>query len=495
MAKTDVTASLGLDSSRFKSGLANARGQLNRFASFATGKFAGVLAAVGFTKLANDAVQLASRISDVATQLNSTTDEVQALQFAAQEAGVGNAVLERGMRNLILRTQEAEDGNRRYGDAFRRLRIDLESFLKLSPARRLEVIARAQANAADQSQAFLDVSILIGQKAGPELTEVLKRLATEGYQGIEDAARDAGQVMDAETIAKLDVAADAIESAKKQITILTAEILVKLVPGVRILGRIFQALGLSVVQPFVQIKRLFDLLMNSARVIVKPVVTSLGNLANAFDVVNLAAQGRFSEAKRALVEVKDTAIEAVNELINVPRGVGEAFVDGVKEMGFAQSGFRQVMREIGDDIRTDWSAMWRDLNKESKEREREIIAAAQGGGPGMSVGAATSGTTSAGGGMANGGVGADADGGPQKGGLLPSGVRFERRAGRDGQAFFQRFTEGRKSGVFSPEQMQEALLRAGATGKDFQGTEQNPQVDILKSIEQIIVKLDRGLEK
>ncbi len=134
----------------------------------------------------------------------------------AREAGASNAALERSLRNVQTRTEEAINGNKSYAEAFQRLNIDFHAFRRMTTEKKLEAIANAQANATNKAQAYNDVARILGERAGPELPESVQRLATKGFDKVAESARNAGKIIEDENIVQLDDAADAIEEAKKK---------------------------------------------------------------------------------------------------------------------------------------------------------------------------------------------------------------------------------------------------------------------------------------
>lgn len=226
MARTEIAAEASLDTTKFQRGLAKADKGVKKFAKSAVARFGALAGAAGLGSMARAAVDLGSKISDLAVQLNVGTDQLQTLEFASREAGVGTEIMARALRNVQLRTEEALKGNKSYADAFKQLGINIQEFKALNTEKKLEAIAIAQRDAADQGAAYNSVARILGEKAGPALQEVLQNLAgPDGYGGLEAAAKRAGEVMSKETIAKMDKAADTIESWKRKTVVATATVL------------------------------------------------------------------------------------------------------------------------------------------------------------------------------------------------------------------------------------------------------------------------------
>lgn len=234
MANFSLLAKLGLDTKAFQSGLKGAQGQAKGFAS----KMKGILAAatgVGFIGLAKRAIDTGSRISDLSEQLRINAEALQTLNAVAIKAGVDQGSLERALRNVSLRTQEALDGNKMYAESFERLGLDLQTFTKLPTEKKLEQIAKAYAKAGKSQEAFADISQVLGQRAGPKMLEVLRRINDEGFDELIKGAKKSGQVMSNDVIQTMDEAADIIGRVTNAITVTTANILKQFEPAIRAL--------------------------------------------------------------------------------------------------------------------------------------------------------------------------------------------------------------------------------------------------------------------
>lgn len=207
---------------QLQTGLAQSRKQLDTFSKDINRQFAslgGVGLTAGLTLLTKKAIDLGSRLSDQATETRTNVEALQALDFKAREAGAGSEVLVRALRNVSTRSEEAANGNRSYREALERLGLANDAFLALPTEQKLEAIGKAYSTAENQQRAYADIAIILGEKAGPKLIEVLESLATDGLPAIEKAARDAGEVIDKELIQQLDKAADQIQSFERRSTV------------------------------------------------------------------------------------------------------------------------------------------------------------------------------------------------------------------------------------------------------------------------------------
>jgi hypothetical protein len=225
---SEIRTRIGLDTSSFKSGLQDAQKRADMFGSGMKNlgrQIAGAFAVGSIINFTRSVIQNASAIGDQARSINVSTDAYQALSAAARDAGASQESIRKALQNTQTASQEAIEGNKAYADSFKNLGIDVTKFVSLAPERQLETIARAVANADNKQQAYNESIKILGTKNAPQLQEVLDRLASEGFDGLADAARRSGQIMNEETIKSLDKAADRMARFGAVSKVLAAEIL------------------------------------------------------------------------------------------------------------------------------------------------------------------------------------------------------------------------------------------------------------------------------
>lgn len=184
---------------------------------------AGISIAV-FTRMANNAIQAGSAITDMAISTRTGVEELQALTFAAREAGASNEQ----MANLLVRANksanDAARGLSTASDAFEQLGIDAKAFLDLPSERKIEEIGKAIVRSKGDVRAYGSALDLLGTRNAPKLMEVLERLGTEGFDSVADAARKAGQVMNEQMAQRMDKTADRLEEFKTRMTNISAAV-------------------------------------------------------------------------------------------------------------------------------------------------------------------------------------------------------------------------------------------------------------------------------
>jgi len=320
-----LTQVLDLDQTGFTTGLKRARGQVSKFARSATAIFGGITLGA----LTKKTINLGSQISDLSVQLNITTDALQGLQFAAQEAGVKSEILERAIRNVNNRAVQAAQGQQSYSDALNALNIEVSKFVQLPQEQKLEAIAKAAQEAKNNGlDPVADVARLLGEEAGPRLTEVLDRLANEGFASISMAAREAGQVMSAENISTLDALSDISANLAKRLLIELAPAIVWVAKKAVELFFGIKQMGASIAGFMPVIKAFGSALVTIAKTAFSPLILSIKNAIAAFSALGDAIKDPLGASKQALADIKKNVADTIDEIIEAPGKIEKAFKDG-----------------------------------------------------------------------------------------------------------------------------------------------------------------------
>lgn len=448
MANFSLLAKLGVDTKGFQEGLGKAKGSVGKFKG-ALGSLGGVIASVGLTSMAREAINLGSKISDMAVQLQISSDALQVLEFSARKAGVETGIMERAIRNVQLRTQQGIEGNKRYAEAYQTLGLSIEEVNRLSPEKKLEAIARASQMATDKQAAYNAVAAILGERAGPKMQEVLQDLAKNGYGSLEEAAKKSGEVMDKDTIAKMDAAADKIESVKRRFTVLTGEILTKVIPAFEILKNGLGFLGEVIGTNILNFKAFFSFLGSAISSVIEPAVIAFDSLSKGIEGAAQAAAGNFKESKAALSEATDLAEKSFGALKDIPKEISDSFSEATKDVKNNFKSLGNDLEKRAGGITNAWREMWGDMVTKSRETSDAVSGSFEGTSSSIKKKAGKDDTRG------------DFIRGLTKPELLKAankaakedGRRFERMA--DGT--FQEFINGRKGKIVTEEQLKKAV--------------------------------------
>lgn len=225
MAEYSLKAVFGIDASGAKTELRNLTKETRSFVND-WGKIAAVAGVAVFTALAKGAVELAGSLADISANLGINVESFQALEAQHKRNGVTSETLTKALEKTKGAVIDAANGNKQAIAAFDALGLSAAKIIKLPLDQQYAAIAKAAYDAKDANVAYNAVTALFGDKVGPKLMGSLKELGEIGLPGVTAAAKEAGQVMTAETIVALDRAGDAIDDFKKKATIAVGNIIV-----------------------------------------------------------------------------------------------------------------------------------------------------------------------------------------------------------------------------------------------------------------------------
>lgn len=222
MAK--IKARSSLDSSGFRSGVGEMGNSVKGFSTQLGGLKAkiGAAFAVGFLiRFGRKAIQLGSDLSDLAVQVGLNTDQFQTLEFSALKAGTAPDKIRTALAKLGISLGQARDGMSTYTRLLELAGISSEDLKNIDLVGALEKIAKTVQENVDGSKEMSAVWQLLGTRSGLQLREVLLEIANEGLPAMTQAARDAGQVMDAELVQSLDNANDELQIFERRMLSIT----------------------------------------------------------------------------------------------------------------------------------------------------------------------------------------------------------------------------------------------------------------------------------
>ncbi len=200
---------------KVSSGWASVRGVL------LTLGLAGVAASL--IQMANDSLNAAAGLDELAEQLGITTKGLQSLQFSAVQNGVKLEQLETGISKFSQKIGEAAGGSKEMIEALDRLGVKiLDARGKLLPTEAvMQSVAKAILAIDDPAKRAAAAVDFFG-KAGTRMLPLLPDIA-RGFAEMGAAAQKAGAIISAEAIAKLDKLADSGERSRLVLRALFAE--------------------------------------------------------------------------------------------------------------------------------------------------------------------------------------------------------------------------------------------------------------------------------
>jgi len=165
------------------------------------------------------AFQLARQTTEGAAALGMSTEAYQVLRLQLREAGVDASRLDVAMTQQNDSMVAARAGIGSAAAAYQVLGLNVAKLEALAPEQRMALVASAVLNATDKTAAFAAAGDILGKRDLPRLLNALRGLATDGYDNTAAAAVRAGQIMSAETAARLREAELAMAKVKNWVTI------------------------------------------------------------------------------------------------------------------------------------------------------------------------------------------------------------------------------------------------------------------------------------
>lgn len=175
----ELLIALGVDSTRFQIGLKKAESNfgtsLKRMRSSAIKSLGAGLSTAGIQRLASKALTAADEIDNIASQLAITTEEVQRLDIALAEAGLGGAErLNEALESLNRNRVEAYNGNEKLIESFKLLGISMADVGNPN-VRSIDILKRISAvpNVTSNIEKRVAATSVIGNEAGKFLSAIL----------------------------------------------------------------------------------------------------------------------------------------------------------------------------------------------------------------------------------------------------------------------------------------------------------------------------------
>lgn len=198
-------------------------------AAFAVG--ASLAAVRGITSFVNESVNLADQLDRTAKMMQISTEEAQRWNYVAKQNGSSAEALSKGIQQISKNAYESLQGTNEYTKAFAALNVgvkDSNNNLKSSEVLFKETVL-ALADVSNKTERAALAQKLLG-RGGQELLPILSQ-GKEAILEQLDAAEKYGQILSADTVAKLDDAGDAMDRFKTSMAVAKAEIVVGIAPA------------------------------------------------------------------------------------------------------------------------------------------------------------------------------------------------------------------------------------------------------------------------
>ncbi|OQY26092.1 MAG: hypothetical protein B6244_14330 [Candidatus Cloacimonetes bacterium 4572_55] len=240
MSKAKITATMGLDPSKFKAGVASAGQSVDKFKSTKlkalAGAIGGAFAVGAMVRFANNAMNTADTIDNLSNKLDLSYESLQSLQVMSRESGIEFGKFEQAVLYVQKAQAQALSGNKQLANAFGTLGITSKDLRDLNTEKLFEKVAKAMADGADDAETFDAVLKVVGTRSGAELKQQLIALGKEGFDPLNKRHVETGQILRDDVIKPLNDTQLAIERTTASLKTKLADAFGSTVGGLVILG-------------------------------------------------------------------------------------------------------------------------------------------------------------------------------------------------------------------------------------------------------------------
>jgi len=173
----------------WRSALRTADKNSKRLKSFMASSFAGFVSVNAFQSIVGDAIKFGDEIGKAAVKAGTGAGTFSELAAALKQIGdVEMPSVSTALKFMQVNISKAREDNKKYGDTFRALGIDLTALFALSPDRQFEELADAISKLRDPADRARAATELFG-KAGADLLPAFE----DGARGIRKAREEAAR--------------------------------------------------------------------------------------------------------------------------------------------------------------------------------------------------------------------------------------------------------------------------------------------------------------
>jgi hypothetical protein len=366
-------AFLRLNSAKFDKDVKGQKSKIVRFAAFAKRAFAPLAAAaagIGSVRAVKGTLDAVDAQAKLARSLGTTVASMQVLQRAGELAGVGQAQLEQGSKDLFRRLSQAASGSGAAAKALVRLKLDASDLLKLPLDERIAKINGAIAEFIPKAEQAAVAGALFGEEGSIAMTRLDPATLA---QAAEEVAKFGRVISDVEA-GKIEQANDAMSRLGLVARGIGTDLTIALAPALEAASKTLaswtpalRAILTGIGNAFSVLKSFVSYIFNSGSV----VSNSLSSMAKGYwGVVKRlwSGIGRILSGLRALIQQAGSFGVVVSHLKAIASEVGERIglifrSMGLKVRGTFQSIAGYASRNLGEIISKAmaWAARMTDI--------------------------------------------------------------------------------------------------------------------------------------
>jgi len=373
---------MGLDTTAFQRGLAKSQKSIGNFVKNGIRQFGVLAGAAGLGAMASAAVRLGAEISNLSKLANTGEEEFQRMAFAAKTLGIENEKVADILKDVSDKVGDfLQTGGGPMADFFENIApkvgVTADMFRDLSgkDALQLYVSSLEKANLSQNEMTFFMEAI------ASDATMLLPLLRDNGQAMTElgDEAKRLGLIMEKETIDKLKTASIEINKFKTIATILTGEIVTKVVPAFSLFWQGLGTTSDAVAMLTSKFLSFLGFLSRSVSATLEPIVKQFESLKMGIEGVMLGLKREFGAADKAFKKSADLQKESWEALKDIPSQLAEEAKRANREMEMDSKAFEESTNKRREKAKKAWSDMWGE-NVDVTEKSMDKIDKATGGG-------------------------------------------------------------------------------------------------------------------
>lgn len=376
-----------LDGSRFDKDVKRQKSKITKFAAFAKRVFAplaAAAAAIGSTRAIKSTLDTVDAQAKLARSLGTTVESMQVLARAGELAGVGQAQLEQGSKDLYRRLSQAATGSGAAAKALERLKLNSSDLLKLPLDDRIAKINAAIAEFIPKAERAAVAGALFGEEGSIAMTRLDPATIA---QAAEEVSKFGRVISDVEA-GKIEQANDAMSRIGLVVRGIGTDVTIAMAPAL-------EAASKRLTSWAPKIRKFVDGVQD-AIVIVKSLVTYIFNsgstLSNSLSSIFRkylsflngfwSGIGQVLSGLRALIQQAGSFGIVVSHLKAIASEVGDRIAMIFRSMGLRVKGSFQsiagnAVRSLGKIINsaTSWAARMADIAIGAKDSMIAVFGA------------------------------------------------------------------------------------------------------------------------
>lgn len=370
---------LRMDGARFDKDVKRQKSKIRQFAAFAKRALAPLAAAaatIGSGRAVKQTLSAVDAQAKLARSLGSTVESMQVLTRASELAGVGQAQLEQGSKDLYRRLSQAATGSGAAAKALAQLNLNAGDLLKLPLDQRISTINGAIEKFIPKAEQAAVAGALFGEEGSLAMTRLDPATLAQATQELEKY----GRVISDVEASKIEQANDSISRLGLVTRGIATDITVSMAPALDAASRklaswtpAFRGIITGGRDAFVIVKSLVSYIFTSGSKVSNVLSSMAGGYLDTFKKV-WKSVGKVLSGLRVLITQAGSFGVVIDHLKAIASDIGERIGDAFKAAGLKiraafEGGSGAVARNLGEIIQNamSWAERMSDIALGAKD--------------------------------------------------------------------------------------------------------------------------------